>query len=279
MPDVRVADDLTIHYADDDFTDPWTEPEAIVFLHGLAESGEVWYAWVPHFARRFRVLRPDLRGFGGSTVPPDPFGFPWGPEAWTNDLLGFLDAVGVGAAHVVAARAGSTAALTVAAEHPERVRTLTLISGFARGSDLKGLTPGEGETRIPLASGPDAIAELGLAEYVRRTNRSRTGMDSPDELLEWSAELQSRSDPEVVRAVMSAAKGIDLTELLPRISAPTLVIAAADSVVQSFEATRDWQSRIPSSELQSLPGDSPHLALLYPDECAERVLAFIDRRA
>jgi pimeloyl-ACP methyl ester carboxylesterase len=277
MPDVAVGPDLTVHYREDDFTDPWTESETVVFLHGLAESGEVWYAWVPHLARRYRVLRPDLRGFGGSTIPPHPASFPWGPAVWAADLVAFLDALGVDAAHVVAARAGSTAALTVAAEHPDRVLSLTLVSGFARGGDLKGLTPGADAERIPVASGPEAIAELGLAEYVRRTNRSRIGSDAPDELLAWSAELQARSDPRVVGAVMRAASGLDLSELLPRIAAPTLVIAASDSVVQSIEATRDWQSRIADSELRPLPGDSPHLALLRPDECAAHLLDFLSR--
>jgi len=43
--------------------------------HGNRESGAAWYGWVPTLARRYRVVRPDTRGFGKST--PVPRDFPW----------------------------------------------------------------------------------------------------------------------------------------------------------------------------------------------------------
>ncbi|MFN7192256.1 MAG: alpha/beta fold hydrolase, partial [Rhodospirillales bacterium] len=48
----------------------WTEwgplraKRTVLCVHGLAESGEAWRGWVPHFARHYRVVRLDLRGFG-----------------------------------------------------------------------------------------------------------------------------------------------------------------------------------------------------------------------
>ena len=70
MPTLRIDPQLEMHYRIDDFTDPWTEPETIVLLHGLSESRVVWYAWIPLLARRYRVVRADLRGFGGATPMP-----------------------------------------------------------------------------------------------------------------------------------------------------------------------------------------------------------------
>ena len=67
--------DLDIHYQLSDFTDPWRKPETILLLHGNAESSAAWYAWVPLLARHFRVVRPDMRGFGSST--PMARDFPW----------------------------------------------------------------------------------------------------------------------------------------------------------------------------------------------------------
>src|SRR5687768_12185074 len=80
----RVASDLMptfehdackFHYAVDDFTDGWRAHDTVLFVHGLAESGEVWRPFVPHFARDFRVIRLDLRGFGRST--PMAADYPW----------------------------------------------------------------------------------------------------------------------------------------------------------------------------------------------------------
>src|SRR5262245_22116409 len=75
MPTARVADDLEMHYLIDDCTDPWSEPQTVLLLHGSSESGAVWFGWVPHLARHFRVVRPDMRGFGASTAMPRDY--PW----------------------------------------------------------------------------------------------------------------------------------------------------------------------------------------------------------
>jgi len=58
MPTLRIDSNLEMHYRVDD---PWTEPATIIMLHGNAESGAVWYGWVPHLARHYRVARPDGR--------------------------------------------------------------------------------------------------------------------------------------------------------------------------------------------------------------------------
>jgi pimeloyl-ACP methyl ester carboxylesterase len=68
MPTFRPSTDLDMHYRVDDFTDPWRPPQTILMLHGNAESGLAWYAWAPKLARHYRVVRPDMRGFGGSTA-------------------------------------------------------------------------------------------------------------------------------------------------------------------------------------------------------------------
>ncbi|MGZ8228324.1 MAG: alpha/beta fold hydrolase, partial [Burkholderiales bacterium] len=62
MPRLRIGGDFEMHYEIDDFTDPWREPETILMLHGNAESGAMWFGWVPTLARHYRVVRPDMRG-------------------------------------------------------------------------------------------------------------------------------------------------------------------------------------------------------------------------
>ena len=61
-------------YRDDWFGEPWRKPETAILIHGNAESSIVWYAWMPRMAQEFRVLRPDLPGFGRSRIPS---GFEW----------------------------------------------------------------------------------------------------------------------------------------------------------------------------------------------------------
>ena len=89
----------------------------------------------------------------------------------------------------------------------------------------------------------------------------------------------ARSNEDVCIGMMRAAARLDMSEVLPRITVPTLVLASADSRVQKIHATRDWQRIIAGSELRVLPGDSPHLAATAPDTCAALVLAFVARIA
>src|SRR5512146_2126088 len=93
MPTFRPSQDLNMHYEVDDFTDPWRQPETILLLHGNAESGLAWYAWVPDLARHYRVVRPDMRGFGQST--PVPADFPWTIDVPIDDFVALMDQLGI----------------------------------------------------------------------------------------------------------------------------------------------------------------------------------------
>src|SRR5687768_16315093 len=119
-----IPPDLRLYYRVDDFTDPWTKPETILLVHGNAESSVAWYAWVPHLARRDRVVRPDRRGYGRST--PMPKDYVWDFDILIDDHIRLMDALGIERFHLVAAKWGGTLARVFAARKPERVETLTV---------------------------------------------------------------------------------------------------------------------------------------------------------
>ena len=125
MPTLHIPPDLNLHYLVDDYTDPWRMPGTILLLHGNAESSAAWYAWVPWLARQYRVVRPDMRGFGAST--PMPREFPWTLDVLIDDFCRLMDALEVERFHLVGAKIGGTIARAFAARRPERVRTLTVV--------------------------------------------------------------------------------------------------------------------------------------------------------
>ena len=53
MPTLTRPGGTQLHYTIDDYTDAWAKPETVLFVHGLAESGEAWRGWVPYFAWRY----------------------------------------------------------------------------------------------------------------------------------------------------------------------------------------------------------------------------------
>src|SRR3989442_13340446 len=167
MATFETSPGVHLHYLVDDFTAPWTEPATILLLHGNAESTQAWYAWVPLLARRFRVVRPDMRGCGAST--PMPRDFKWSLDVVIDDYVRLIDSLGVQRVHLVGAKIGGIIARAFAARRPERVTTLTVI----------GSPP-------PLRKGAEGIPALtaefettGVEHWARRTMAGRLGERFP----------------------------------------------------------------------------------------------------
>ena len=125
MPVAHVAADLDMHYVIDDFTDPWRKPKTILLLHGSSESHAMWFGWVPHLARQYKVVRPDMRGFGQST--PMKRDFPWTLDIVIDDYCRLMDHLKIERFHLVGAKIGGVIGRAFAARRPDRVHTLTVV--------------------------------------------------------------------------------------------------------------------------------------------------------
>lgn len=100
---------------------------AVLLLHGFPDSGALWRHQVPELvAAGYRVIAPDLRGFGASDRPADPAAYAL--PIIVGDVLGVLDACGVDRATVVGHDWGAAIAWALAAGVPERVDRLVALS-------------------------------------------------------------------------------------------------------------------------------------------------------
>ncbi len=107
--------------------DPSSPPEAgVVFVHGNPGSGRHWERFAAPASEAIggRSLAPTLPGFAGAPVPP---GFPFTVDAYADWLGEQIDAAGITRAHLVMHDFGGAFGLTWAAQHPERVASVTLI--------------------------------------------------------------------------------------------------------------------------------------------------------
>ena len=268
MPTLRIPPDLDLHYVVDDYTDPWTKPETILLLHGNAEGGAAWYGWVPSLARRYRVVRPDMRGYGAST--PMPRNYPWTLDAIIGDYLKLMDTLGIDRFHLAGAKIGGTVARAFAARHPQRVQTLTVI-----GTPVPYRAE-EPETRKALV---EEFEKHGVEHWARRTMGARLGSKFPAEGVEWWIKFMGRTAVSSQVGFMPAIPCADIRADLTRIACPTLVLTTTENGHSSVETTRAWQRMIPDSTLVVLPGDSYHSAASDPERCAHEMLEFISRQA
>jgi 3-oxoadipate enol-lactonase len=260
----EVRPGVVIAYQDQWFGAPWQDGEPILLLHGVAESHVAWQQWVPLLSGRFRVLRPDLPGFGQS---PLPVSYDCTTQQVAGDLMRLIDALKVDRFHLVGAKIGGSTALQMAADYPERVKTLAVF-----GTPAKGAPGGKAD----LTSFPAWIRKDGVRGWAAATMASRLGSDASPEMMQWwTDDLMGKADPRACIGYSGAAAVMDLEPLLGRITAPTLVVTTEASPLQPVSAARGYQEKIANSKLLVLPGDSYHIAAVRPQECARQLLLFI----
>lgn len=269
MPTVDIEPGFEVYYEEDYFGPPWRDGEPVVLLHGFAEDGRAWNEWVPDLAAGFRVYRPELRGFGQSTFA-EPH-HDWSFDEYVADLVTFMDRVGLASVHVVAAKIGGAIAYKFAAEHPERLRSLSVVSGPASSRDTGG--------SADITSIPEAIRENGQRTWAAESMEARLGPDAPAEMHEWWIEYMASANTRVCVGFAERFSALDLSPHLGDIEAPTLVLTTDGSPLASVETVREWAGQIPNSEVVVLEGDEFHPAAVRPTECLAHVRPFLEAHA
>ena len=254
-PTIEVSPGVRLFYRDDWHGEPWRKPEPVLLIHGVGESGITWWGWMPRMAQEFRVLRPDLPGFGQSPVPQN---FTWDVEHIAAVFAHFLDTLGIESAHVVGAKVGGAIAMQFAADYPKRTRSLVVASG---------------PTTQPVFN--QTPAAILTPKWVNDTQRDRLGSGASNEQMEYWNTMMKATDPRTTEGINKVTAGLHLEAILPRITSPTLVITADRSALQSVEAVLQYQKKIRNSRLLVLQSDAYLVAVAKADECVTNVLAFI----
>ena len=265
MPQYKITPDLSMHYEVDDFTDPWRASETVLLIHGNNESGYAWYGWVPHLARQYNLVRPDMRGFGQST--PMPRDFPWTLDIVIDDYCRLMDALQIERFHLVGAKIGGVIGRAFAARRPDRVRTLTVV----------GSPPPVRLDNATLAARVKEVEEQGIAHWARRSMGSRLGTKFLKEGAEWWIHYMGRTALSTEIGFVGTINFSDISEDVKKIQCPMLVITTEESGLGSVAQMRAWQQQVAHSELVVLKGDSFHAAATDPDASAMAVRDFVAR--
>ena len=224
----------------------WGDPAApaLVCLHGVTGHGERYKQLAEeHWAKRFHVVAPDLRGHGRSGWEP-----PWTLETHVADIVETLDALGIGAADWVGHSWGGRLVLELAAAHPERVRRAVLLDPAIQILPHIALHAAESER-------PDATFASAEAYADRRGD----GPGTPRELVLADAELHCERLPDgTLRRRTSQAAVVsvygELASAPPApetLRAPTLLIHAPAYGLVRDEQLDAYAGRV---EMHAVPG-------------------------
>jgi 3-oxoadipate enol-lactonase/4-carboxymuconolactone decarboxylase len=235
--------------------------DAVLLLHSLGTNLHVWDEQARVLARQYRVIRPDLRGHGLTTVTPGPYAI----DALARDALGVLDALGVEAAHVAGISIGGMIAQSLAAQAPQRVKRLALVDTALAIPPAQNWTD---RAALVRAEGMGAVVEAVVARWV-----TRPALHSP--VARGLRAMLLRTDPEGYAAAAEAIAAADLTATTRGLAVPTLVLVGdqdAATPVASAEALRD---AIPGAVLEVL-ADAAHIPTVErPEAVTEALVRFL----
>lgn len=212
----------------------------LVLLHSLGTSLHVWDQQAAALADRFRVIRPDLRGHGLTSVTPGPYSL----EGLAGDVLASLDALGVARAHVAGLSIGGAVAQAAAARAPGRVRSLLLC-------DTAMVFPPASLWRERAATvraqGTAAIVAPVLARWV-------TDDFAGDPAAEGLRAMLRRTDPEGYAGAAEALATGDLRASTAKLRMPVLVLVGEHDAATPPETAHAIAAAIPGATVRVLPG-------------------------
>jgi len=247
--------------------------KAANWLSHLAYDWEspVWRHWLTELSCRFRLVRYDERGCGLSDWDIARFSF----DDWVDDLEAVVDAAGLDRFPLLGISQGGPVAIAYAVRHPERVTQLVLLGSFAQGRRKSARTPDE----LALAEAHIEIVRLGWGRpdpTYRQIFVARFLPEATQEQWRSFDELQQRStSPDNAWRFVGEFADIDVTNLAPKLTVPTLIMCSRREPGNRFEQSRLLAALIPNSRL--VPLDSSNHLLPERDPAWKHFLAEIDR--
>jgi pimeloyl-ACP methyl ester carboxylesterase len=211
--------------------------EPVVLLHGWGASSQSLGRIATCLLPTFRVVSVDLPGFGWSQAPPEA----WGTADYARHVQDFLDEIGVTQAAILGHSNGGRIAIHIAAHVPARVSRLVLVASA-------GIRPKRGlryHLRVGITKGLGRLAALpGLGGVGERL------------LSRWRAKVGSRDYRAAGRLRPTLVKVVneDLTPILPRVEAPTLLLWGDRDEEVRRPAMEVMAASIPRARLVVLPG-------------------------
>jgi 3-oxoadipate enol-lactonase len=243
---------------------PW-----VVFSHALACHLGAWDAQAAALRDRYRILRFDTRGHGGTSVPPAPYTL----DQLGDDLEGLLAALRVDRAHLVGISLGGMIAQVFALKHPQRLASLVLCDTTSRYPEG---TEKIWQERIAAvrAQGMGPLVEPTLERWFTPAFRAAR----PDVMADIGAMIRSTSAEGYV-GCGAVVPTIDTTDRLRMIDSPTLVVVGDQDAGTPPAMAQVIQRGIPGAQLQVIASAS-HLCNVEQPAAFNRALAeFLDRVA
>lgn len=262
-----VLPDLVVNYHD---VGPATAPP-VLLIHGSGPGVTAWANWrltIPDLARSWRVVAPDMAGFGytevaGGQVPDR--------AMWLRQLVGMLDALRIGRVSVIGNSFGGALALALASEYPQRVERLVLMGAVGLSFPLtEGLDKVWGYTPSPESM--RGLLDVFVCDKSRLT----------DDLVDMRYRASLRPGVQERFAALfppPRQRGIEMLALAPErvrhVWQPVLLLHGREDEVIPVAVSQRLHALLPHSRLQVVERCGHWVQIEHPETFTRAVTAFL----
>jgi len=247
----------------------------VLLAHAFPTSHAIWDWQIAALGKRYRLIRPDIRGFGQSPVPPPPYSM----EDIAADLINLLDHLELDSVNFIGVSMGGMVGQVLTLNYPDRVRSLALCM-------TNSVVPADTPTGDDPAYSICARLMKAAAERAYKQGMSPIITMCMDRWFTETFQLSSqakkisaiigRNSPTGYHGGVEAMCGFDVTEQLHKIRQPTLVMPGALDKATPPRCSDVIVAHIPDSKLQVIDGVK-HIGIVErPDPCNAHLLAHLD---
>jgi pimeloyl-ACP methyl ester carboxylesterase len=267
MPKVK-ANGITINY------EQQGQGEPLILIPYLTADNTCYAFQVAEYAKHFTCISIDLRGTGESDKPDGVFS----TELYADDVAAFMEAAGISRAHVSGLSLGGAIGMWLAANHPDKVKSLSVHSAWDKTDPyIKTVVEGWQVTAKALNSIPEMVI-LSIFPWCVTPDLYATKYDFIESL---AAFVRSRPAMSVDAFFQQSNAVIthDVAAQLGRITAPTQITFGRHDQVTSLRFAEPLTSKIRNSELLIFESASHTPIYESVEEFNQKTLAFLQRHA
>jgi pimeloyl-ACP methyl ester carboxylesterase len=259
MPHLTADDGVRLYYEETGTGTP------IVFVHEFADDCRGYAAQIHYFARRYRCIAYNARGYPPSDVPKDPAHY--SQDRARDDIRAVLDGLAIGKGHIVGISMGGFAALHFGLAYPERALSL-VVAGCGYGAEPGKRQQFQEETAKTAALIESAGMKVASETYAIGPTRVQFQNKDPRGWAEFAARLADHStlgSANTMRGVQGRRASLwDLTEGMRNLNVPTLIMTG-DEDEPCLEPGLLMKRTIPTAALVVFPNTGHAVNLEEPD--------------
>ena len=244
--------------------------EPLLLIAGFMCDRSYWSLLMPSLVSQYQVIRFDNRGIGQSSVPDDSYSI----EQMANDAVGLLDILGINKVHIIGHSMGGRIAQEIALLHPQRVRSLILLSCSAKGDE---------RFNSIIASWGDLATKVDFKLYEKIvlpwifTDKFYAVPDMVDQLIEWAVNYPFAPKPSVLYHQSRAIINHDTTNRIQDIDCPTLVMVGKQDILSPVKFSEQLSQGIRNAELIVIEDGGHGFLIECTEAVAEAILKFLGK--